>query len=72
MAGANWTWRRVWISVGIALFLAAIGCGVRCAEYRQVGYTNDASMWVFVAAGLFAYYAAVVAFVLRRRGRRKQ
>ena len=69
MAGRNWTWRRCWISLGISLFLVVMGAGVRCAEYRQVGYTNDASMWVFVAAGLFAYYAAIVAYVIRRRGR---
>ena len=65
----GYTWRRFRLSVAAAAFLALMGFGVRLAEERQVGYTNDASMWVFVAAGLFAYYAAIVAFVLLRRGR---
>ena len=70
MARRNYTWKRVKLSLAICAFLCLMGFGVRCAEDRQVGYTNDASMWVFVAAGLFAYYAAIVAFVIRRHVRR--
>ncbi len=64
------SWRRFRISVAVALFLLAMGFGVRYAEDCQVGYTHDASMWVFVAAGLLAYYAAIIALVLLRRRRR--
>ena len=48
------SWRRFRISVAVALFLLAMGFGVRYAEDCQVGYTHDASMWVFVASGLMA------------------
>lgn len=65
------SWRRSRVSVAVALFLLAMGFGVRYAEDCQVGYTHDASMWVFVASGLMAYYAAVIWFVLGRRARRR-
>ena len=68
---AKYTWRRFRLFLAAAVFLLLMGAGVRCAEYRQVGYTNDASMWIFVAAGLCAYYAAIVAYVLRRGMRGK-
>lgn len=67
----TWTWRRFRISVAVALFLLAMGFGVRCAEDGQVGYTHDTSTWVFAASGLMAYYAAIVGFVLWRRARRR-
>ena len=69
MGAKSYTWKRVWLFLAAAAFLVLMGFGVRCAEDRQVGYTNDASMWVFVAAGLCAYYAAIVAYVLRRGAR---
>lgn len=65
-----YTWRRFRASLASALFLLVMGFGVRLAEDNQVGYTHDASMWVFVAAGLLAYYAAIIALVLLRRRRR--
>ena len=68
-ARRGYTWKRFRLSLAASAFLALMGFGVRLAEERQVGYTNDASMWVFVAAGLFAYYAAIVAFVLLRAAR---
>ena len=68
---AKYTWRRFRLFLAAAVFLLLMGAGVRCAEYRQVGYTNAASMWIFVAAGLCAYYAAIVAYVLRRDTRGK-
>lgn len=70
MRSRHYTWRRFRLSLAASLFLVFMGFGVRCAEDRQVGYTNDASMWVFVAAGLFAYYAAIVAFVIVRQRRK--
>ena len=66
-----YTWRRVWTFAAIALFLLATGFGVRFAEDGQVGSTHDASMWVFVASGLLAYYAALIALVLVHRARRR-
>ena len=68
----TWTWRRFRISVAVALFLLAMGFGVRYAEDCQVGYTHDASMWVFAASGLMAYYATIVGFVLWRRSRSRR
>ena len=65
------SWRRFQISVAVALFLLAMGFGVRYAEDCQVGYTHDASMWAFVASGLMAYFAVLVGFVLVRRARRR-
>lgn len=65
----TWTWRKFWTAIGMALFLVAMGFGVRCAEDGQVGYTHDSSMWIFVVAGLFAYYAAIAFYQLRRRPR---
>ena len=65
----TWTWRRFWTAIGVATFLVAMGFGVRCAEDEQVGYTHDTSMWIFVVAGLFAYYAAIALYQLRRRSR---
>ena len=62
------------MSVSGMLFLTAMGFGVRMAEDGQVGYTHDSSMWVFVAAGLFGYYALIAFFQLwkrRRDGRSK-
>ena len=70
MRTRRYTWRRFRLCLAAAVFLALMGFGVRLAEERQVGYTNDASMWVFVAAGLLVYYAAIVAYVLRRDARR--
>lgn len=67
----TWTWRRFRVSVAVALFLLAMGFGVRYAEDCQVGYTHDASTWVFAASGLTAYYAAIIGFVLGRRARRR-
>ena len=69
-ARRGYTWKRFRLSLAAAVFLALMGFGVRIAEERQVGYTNDASMWIFVAAGLFAYYAAIVAYVIRRHAPR--
>lgn len=69
MARDAQTVRRLKGAVVAAISLAALGVGVRIAEYRQVGYTNDTSMWIFVAAGLCAYYAGWV-FFRSRRGRR--
>ena len=57
------------MAIAVAVFLVAMGFGVRCAEDGQVGYTHDSSMWVFVVAGLFVYYAAIALYQLWRRGR---
>lgn len=65
----KWTWRGFWVAILVAVFLVAMGFGVRLAEDEQVGYTHDVSMWVFTAAGLFAYYAAIALFQLWRRRR---
>ena len=67
----RYTRKRCVASLAGAAFLLLAGFGVRCAEDNQVGYTHDTSMWVFVASGLLAYYAAIVAYVLWRRRKQK-
>ena len=62
-----YTPRRCVVSFLTALVLAGLGLAVRWAEFNQVGSSNNVSLWVFVAAGLFAYYAGIVAFVILRR-----
>jgi len=62
----GYTWRRFGWFTAISAFLAVMGFGVRIAEDNQVGYTNDTSLWVFGIAGICAYYAAIVLFVLLR------
>ncbi|MGN0846264.1 MAG: hypothetical protein ACI4RA_02630 [Kiritimatiellia bacterium] len=62
--------RRFWLALGGAAFCTLAGFGVRYAEDLQVGYTHDTSLWIFGAAVLFAYYAAILLFLLKRRGRR--
>lgn len=67
-----WSWKRFWLAMAAAAFFAMMGLGVRFAEDGQVGYTNDVSMWVFVVAGLFVYYALIALYQLwRRKGRRR-
>ncbi len=67
MRGRKYTWKRVGFLVAFAAFFLLMGFAVRFAEDSQVGYTNDFSMWVFVVAGLFAYSAGLMSFVLWRR-----
>lgn len=62
----RYTWRRFRLSLGAAAFCAVAGFVVRHAEDGQVGYTHDVSTWIFAAAGILAYYAAIVAFVIAR------
>lgn len=57
--------KKVWLALAGALFFTLMGFGMRYAEESQVGYTHDASMWVFVVAGLCAYYAVLAAFKKR-------
>jgi heme/copper-type cytochrome/quinol oxidase subunit 3 len=52
----------------VALLL--LGFAVREAEFNQVGSSNAASMWVFVASGL-CLYALLFLVWTARRGRRR-
>ncbi len=63
----KYTWKRFWFLVAFAVFFLLMGFGVRYAEYNQVGYTNDASMWVFGFSAIFGYFAGLVLFFLLRR-----
>lgn len=62
--------KRIGVALVCAVVLAGLGWCVRLAEDDQVGSSNLASLWVFVASGLFLYYAVLKGFVLfwRRRG----
>lgn len=62
-----YTPRRCAVALVLAGILTGLGFAVRWAEFNQVGSSNHVSLWIFVFAGLFAYYAAIVAFVILRR-----
>lgn len=62
-----YTPRRCIVSLLVAIVLAGLGMAVRWAEFNQVGSSNNVSLWVFAIAGLFAYYAGIVALVILRR-----
>lgn len=62
-----YTPRRCIVSLAVAAILTGLGFAVRWAEFNQVGASNTMSMWIFVGAGLFAYYAGIVLFVILRR-----
>ena len=47
----------------VTVVVTGLGFAVRYAEDNRVGSSNEVSWWVFVAAGLFAYWS-VLGFVL--------
>lgn len=65
--GEGQVWKRFWLAIAWAVFFLVAGFGMRLAEDNQVGYTHDASMWVFGVSGLCVYYALVVIWIWRRK-----
>ncbi|MGN0851743.1 MAG: hypothetical protein ACI4Q3_00010 [Kiritimatiellia bacterium] len=59
--------RRCAALLALAAVFTGVGFAVRQAEFNQVGASNHASTWIFFLAGLFAYYAAIVAFAILRK-----
>ena len=72
MGGGSVSFRRCALLAGGALFLLLMGFGVREAENGQVGCTNDASMWVFGASGICAWFALLSGVSAWRRRRRRR
>ena len=59
--------QKVGWGLGAAVVLTALGFAVRWAEFNQVGSDNDTSTWIFVLAGLSAYYGILMIFWRPRR-----
>ena len=57
------SWRKSIVLAVVAALVTGLGFAVRYGEDNQVGSSNEVSWWVFVVAGLFAYWS-VLGFVL--------
>jgi hypothetical protein len=64
-----WTGRRIVTCLAASVLLLGLGFAVREAEFNQVGSSNTASMWIFVASGVCAYAAVAGLFFRPRKGR---
>ena len=53
----TFSWRKTAVLAAVAAVLTGLAFAVRYGEDNQVGSSNVASWWVFVAAGVFAYWA---------------
>ena len=59
----SYSWRKSIVLAVVAALVTGLGFAVRYGEDNQVGSSNEVSWWVFVVAGLFAYWS-VLGFVL--------
>jgi hypothetical protein len=59
----SYSWRKSIVLAIVTVVVTGLGFAVRYAEDNQVGSSNEVSWWVFVVAGLFAYWS-VLGFVL--------
>jgi len=59
----SYSWRKSLVLAVVAGLTTGLGFAVRYAEDNRVGSSNEVSWWVFVVAGLFAYWS-VLGFVL--------
>ncbi len=59
----SYSWRKSIVLAVVAVLVTGLGFAVRYGEDNQVGSSNEVSWWVFVVAGLFAYWS-VLGFVL--------
>ena len=55
----SYTWRKSLVLAVVAALVTGLGFAVRYAEDNQVGSSNEVSWWVFVVAGLFAYWSVL-------------
>ena len=70
----SYSWRKSIVLTIISAIVVGLAFAVRYGEDNQVGASNDVSWWVFVAAGVFAYWALLgfAVLVFRRiSGRQK-
>ncbi len=59
----SYSWRKSIVLAVVAALVTGLGFAVRYGEDNQVGSSNEVSWWVFVVAGLFAYWS-VLGFAL--------
>ena len=59
----SYSWRKSIVLAIVTVVVTGLGFAVRYGEDNQVGSSNEVSWWVFVVAGLFAYWS-VLGFVL--------
>ena len=59
----SYSWRKSIVLAIVTVVVTGLGFAVRDAEDNRVGSSNEVSWWVFVVAGLFAYWS-VLGFVL--------
>ena len=59
----SYSWRKSIVLAIVTVVVTGLGFAVRYAEDNRVGSSNEVSWWVFVVAGLFAYWS-VLGFVL--------
>ena len=59
----SYSWRKSIVLAIVTVVVTGLGFAVRYAEDNQVGSSNEVSWWVFVVAGLFAYWS-VLGFAL--------
>ena len=59
----SYSWRKSLVLAVVAGLTTGLAFAVRYAEDNRVGSSNEVSWWVFVVAGLFAYWS-VLGFVL--------
>ena len=55
----SYSWRKSAVLLLVAAILAGLAFAVRYGEDNQVGSSNEVSWWVFVAAGVFGYWAVL-------------
>ena len=53
----TYSWRKSITLLLVAAILTGLAFAVRYGEDNQVGSSNEMSWWVFVFAGIFAYWA---------------
>ena len=59
----SYSWRTSIVLAIVTVVVTGLGFAVRYGEDNQVGSSNEVSWWVFVVAGIFAYWS-VLGFVL--------
>ena len=59
----SYSWRKSIVLAIVTVVVTGLGFAVRYAEDNQVGSSHEVAWWVFVVAGLFAYWS-VLGFVL--------
>ena len=66
----SYSWRKSAVLLAVSAMLTGLAFAVRYGEDNQVGSSNEVSWWVFVAAGIFGYWAILGLVVCLFKGRR--